>query len=186
MTARAASSVKRSESPEDLRREAARDPLGLMKRIGCRAILFMKDEQRSITLKWAFRVFCEFRETFRVHGAPVESSTSLPHPRKDIEAALFILLFQAVLAGEKEKAAVFRKAMRSLARFTDIAEGDGDLVDLALRVAADPAVTEAADETKKDRIRAAVTTFGRYADAVRGEEERLSRKERDLLGIYGQ
>lgn len=186
MTARAASSVKRSESPEDLRREAARDPLGLMKRIGCRAILFMKNEQRSITLKWAFRVFCEFRETFRVHGAPVESSTSLPHPRKDIEAALFILLFQAVLAGEKEKAAVFRKAMRSLARFTDIAEGDGDLVDLALRVAADPAVTEAADETKKDRIRAAVTTFGRYADAVRGEEERLSRKERDLLGIYGQ
>lgn len=186
MTARAASSVKRSESPEALRLEAARDPLGLMKRIGCRAILFMKNEQRSITLKWAFRVFCEFRETFRVHGAPVESSTFLPHPRKDIEAALFILLFQAVLAGEKEKAAVFRKATRSLARFTDIAEGDGDLVDLALRVAADPAVTEAADETKKDRIRAAVTTFGRYADAVRGEEERLSQKERDLLGIYGQ
>ena len=81
MAARAASSVKRSESPEDLRREAARDPLGLMKRIGCRAILFMKDEQRSITMKWAFRVFCDFRETLRVHRAPVESIASLPHPR---------------------------------------------------------------------------------------------------------
>jgi len=186
MAARAASSVKRSESPEDLRREAARDPLGLMKRIGCRAILFMKDEQRSITMKWAFRVFCDFRETLRVHRAPVESIASLPHPRNDIEAALFILLFQAVLAGEKEKAALFRKALRSLARFADVAEEDRNMVDLALRAAADPAAAEPSDGSMKERRREAVATLERYAASVRSEEERLARKERDLLGVYGQ
>jgi len=186
MAARAASSVKRAESPEALRLEAARDPLGLMKRIGCRAILFMKDEQRSITLKWAFRVFSDFRETLRVHGAPVENSASLPHPRKDIEAALFILLFQAVLAGEKEKAALFRKTLRPLARFVDIPEEDREAVEQTLRVMAEPSVRETTGEPKKECCREDVTLLERYAVSVRSEEERLPQKERDLLGMYGQ
>jgi hypothetical protein len=175
-----------SESPEALRREAARDPLGLMKRIGCRAILFMKDDQRSITLKWAFRVFGDFRETLRLHRAPVESSSSLPHPRKDIEAALFILLLQAILAGEKEKAAVFRKTLRSLARFADIAEEDRGMVEPALRVTADPSLSDSEKHLQEERLRHARTVLERYAASVRGEEERLVRKERDLLGIYGR
>lgn len=186
MAARAASSVKRAESPEALRLEAAGDPLGLMKRIGCRAILFMKDEQRSITLKWAFRVFSDFRETLRVHGAPVENSASLPHPRKDIEAALFILLFQAVLAGEKKKAAVFRKALRSLARFADIHEEDLEMLMPSPGGTGGPAVAEPAGQPVKEQSREAAATLERYAAVVRGEEERLARKERDLLGMYGQ
>lgn len=185
MAARAASPLKTAESAGALRREAAADPLGLMKRIGCRAILFMKDEQRSITLKWAFRVYCDFRETLRVHGAPVENSISLPHPRKDIEAALFVLLFQAVLAGEKEKAARLRKVLCSLARFTDIPEEDRDMVELALRVSADSAMTESEGDASRERSREAAAALGRYAASVRAEVERLAQKERDLLGIYG-
>lgn len=184
MAARAASSVKRAESPDALRREAASDPLGLMKRIGCRAILFMKDEQRAITLKWAFRVFCDFREVLRIHGAPVESGSFLPHPRKDIEAALFILLLHSVLAGEKEKTAMFRTSLRSLARFVDIPEEAPDKDGPASKVSRNSGVGEPAEESLEEHCGTAAACE-RYAASVRSEEERLSKKERALLGIYG-
>ena len=47
-------------------------------------------------------------------------------------------------------------------------------------------VAEPAGQPVKEQSREAAATLERYAAVVRGEEERLARKERDLLGMYGQ
>ena len=63
MHTRAGSQGNNHESLVKLRAEAARDPLVLMRRIGCRAILFMSEEQQRITQQW------------EEHDVPVELHT---------------------------------------------------------------------------------------------------------------
>jgi len=145
----------------ELRKEAESDPPGLMKRIGCRSILYMKDEQQRIIIRWAGTVASDYLKTLqKTSSSRVQSQSVLPHPAHDIEAALFVLLLKALLEKDTERAAFLRRSISVLSRFVMIPGNGGERNGLSEEEAF------LFDESKK-------------------EAERLGRKERDLMQIYG-
>jgi len=146
---------------DELRKEAESDPLGLMKRIGCRSILYMKDEQQRIIIRWAGTVVSDYLKTLqKTSPSLIQSQSVLPRPAHDIEAALFVLLLKALLEKDTERVAILRRGISVLSRFVRIPGNGGERNGLSEEEAF-------------------------LSDESRKEAERLCRKEKALMRIYG-
>ena len=142
---------------DELRKEAESDPLGLMKRIGCRSIIYMKYEQQRIIIRWAGTAAWDYLKTLqKTSPSLIQSQSVLPHPAHDIEAALFVLLLKALLEKDTEKVAFLRRGISVLSRFVMIPGNGGEGNGLA----------------ERDVI---------LSDKSRKEAERLCRKEKALM-----
>jgi len=156
MHTRAGSQGNNHESLVKLRAEAARDPLVLMRRIGCRAILFMSEEQQRIMLRWAGNVVTKYLEALgKIGPSGMSGSSLLPHPARDIEAALFALLLKCLLAGEEDHVALLHRGIASLPKFSE-----------PFKHGTNKPVQELSASALK-------------------EAERLAQKERELFTVYG-